>query len=40
LKFLRHTIRENPDQVHGHSPPMLTPEARERIKRSLKAGPK
>lgn len=41
LLLLREAIRRHPDRLEGHKPPSspsLSPEARERIKRSLTHG--
>lgn len=40
LRFLRHAVREHPEQVNAASPHSLSPEARERLKQALRNEPK
>ena len=40
LRFLRRALREHPGQVNAAPPETLSPEARERIRRSLGNGTK
>lgn len=40
IRFLRHAVREHPEQVNAASPHTLSPAARERLKQSLRNGPK
>jgi len=36
IRFLRHAAHKHPEQLSGATPHTLSPEARERIKRSLR----
>ena len=38
IRFLRQAVHEHPDEVSGGPPQGISPEARERLKRSLRNG--
>ena len=40
IRFLRQAVHEHPDEVNDASPQSLSPEARERLKQSLRDQPK
>jgi hypothetical protein len=40
IRFLRQAVHEHPDKVHESIPQALSPDARERLKQSLRNQPK